>query len=653
MQMNKRIAIVNHITSIRKIAFWALVILSSLWMAKEMSYVLQAVEYAWLRAAMFLLFVSCFTWIAVPFWIATLGLILLVFRIDPLSLERKRPLQPGGAKVKRRTAVVMPVYNEHPEQVFAAMAAMYDDINALPEGDLFDFFILSDSRKEECVKREAQLWDAMHAAGRERLYYRRRENNTAKKAGNIEDFVVRWGDYYESMVVLDADSLMTAETIRSLALLMEANPEAGLIQTNPRVVFAETLFARLIQFACRLYGPLFSYGAAFWHGAQSNYWGHNAIVRIAAFRAHCGLGDLPGKPPLGGPILSHDFVEAALLSSAGWGVYMLPGLEGSYEQIPPTPIEYLQRDKRWSQGNLQHLKLLFEPELTISSRTFFLLGAFAYLSSPLWLLLLCLSTLDTVLESILVHDYFPHAYQLFPAWPISREKDAFVLFSVTAIVLFTPKIGGLILAAADAGMRRLFGELRSLFSSVILETVFFILFAPTMMMFHSAFVVLTLIGKRVPWDPQNRFARELSFREAFGTTWWICFIAVAWAVLLVWVDPRSLILMSPVLLGLLLAPLLIWISSSIKLGNLSAVKNLFTIPEERRPHALLQAIRSREAELSAIQGAEKPLPPMVPPERPHPMPKNPLFVPAAGRRGFLQRLSRASILKFFMNGRRA
>jgi len=594
-------------------------------MAREMSYVLQGIEFHWIRWPMFVLFVSCFTWICVPFWIAVFGFILLLFKIDPLVFEKQLPLKPAATKLKNRTAVIVPVYNEPTADVFASLVATYDNLQLCPEGEYFDFYFLSDTRSEEVAKREIELFSIVRKEGRNRIFYRRRKDNVGRKSGNIEDFVERWGSHYESMVVLDADSVMSADTIIKLAQLMETNPQAAIMQTPPAVVFGETLFARLIQFSARLYGRLFSYGAAFWYGASSNYWGHNAIIRISAFREHCGLGDLPGEPPFGGAILSHDFVEAALLRAAGWGVYLIPNLESSYEQIPPTPIEYLQRDKRWSQGNLQHLKLLFRPHLTVSSRSFFVLGALAYISSPLWLLLLLFSTLDTVLEALIPHEYYLQPYQLFPTWPISREEDAFILFSLTAVVLLAPKLGAVLITLADKNAKKGFGGTWPLIKSVFCETFFFMLFAPMMMMFHTRFVVITLLGKVVPWNPQNRSSQGLTFKHALKITAWISAVAVVWIAVVLLAEPQEIYWMSPVLFGMLLAPLLVWFSSSFKIGQKAYLSKFFLTPEEVSPPPLLTQVRANATRFSHAFVSELQEENFTPIEIPMDMPINPIF----------------------------
>jgi membrane glycosyltransferase len=626
-ESGKQSWVMRGLSRLRLPFFWGMVALASLYMAQQCLYILEAVEFEWLRPFMFVLFVSCFTWISVPFFIALAGLVLIVFRIDPLCLERREPLAPPVKQLTKRTAIVMPIYNESPVGVFGAVAAMYDALQGLPNAGLFEFFLLSDTRDAQVAADELRFHAQMRREGRERIFYRRREQNIGRKSGNIEDFITRWGSRYEYMIVLDADSIMDATALRSLACYMEANPLAGIIQTSPSVIFAETLFARLIQFSARLYGRLFSYGAAFWYGATSNYWGHNAIIRVESFRAHCGLAELPGPPPLGGQILSHDFVEAALLRAAGLGVYLLPHLEGSYEQIPPNPLEFLQRDKRWSQGNLQHLKLLFRPRLTISSRAFFVMGALAYISSPLWLALLILSTVDCVLEAITPHQYYTQQHQLFPDWPISRADEALQLFGITSLVLFAPKFGALFLALREKGMRNAFGGTIRIVSSVLFEVVFFMLFAPMMMMFHSRFVAITLVGKIVPWNPQNRTKGDISFWDALRATWSTSLIAFVWSALLFFLSRDHLLWMAPVLLGLLLSPVLVWFSSSWNLGQFAKRLGLFMSPEETMPPEILTSVLTYQQRLESLPGGivEPVQEPATPPESPSVMQQSDIF----------------------------
>ncbi|MCB0323290.1 MAG: glucans biosynthesis glucosyltransferase MdoH [Bdellovibrionales bacterium] len=590
------------ICRLRKACFWLVVVASVAWMSLRAAHVLEGVEHESLRAAILLLFVLCFTWIAIPFWLAVTGLLLTALRLDPVRGERRRPLHPAPERLSEKTAIVMPVYNETPERVYAALAAMYDEVEEKAPG-IFDFFVLSDTRRPEVAERERELCVLLRKEGRARLYYRRREKNISKKAGNIAEFISRWGAAYESMIVLDADSIIAGDLLCRLAGMMESNPQAALIQTAPMIANAESLFGRMIQFACRLCGPVMTRGSVFLYGASANYWGHNAIIRLKPFAEHCGLGTLPGRPPLGGEILSHDFVEAALLSASGWGVYLLPDAHGSYEELPPTPIEYLQRDQRWSQGNLQHLKLVHKHGLRLHSRIFFLIGAFAYLSSPMWLSLLLLSTSDRIISKLSVHNYFPKSHQLFPEWPISRQEDAIALFTATVVVLFLPKAGAALLTFRSRRLRGAYGGAVQLFWSILLETLFFVVFAPTMMIFHSWFVVQTLSGRKVQWNPQNRSANGLRFLQAAAGTAWLSIIGVVWGAVLWMVDVAFLAWMSPIIIGLIVAPVLVWSSGSASLGQAAKREGLFLVPEETEPLPILSRVASENQRLETLHVA--------------------------------------------------
>jgi len=268
---------------------------------------------------------------------------------------------------------------------------------------------LSDTTKLDIAQRERNQWkqftDRIGDLSKQ-TFYRRREKNLHRKVGNIAEFLQRWGKNYDHMIVLDADSVMSGTCLLRMVRTMQANPRAGLIQTVPIPVRQTTFFGRFVQFAAVLYSPMLATGIAFWQTGAANYWGHNAIIRVQAFLDHCGLPTLPGKAPFGGDILSHDFVEAAMLRRAGWDVFLLADLEGSYEEVPCNIIDYATRDRRWVQGNIQHLGILDAGGLHPISRLHFLLGATAYISSLIWLLMLVLSTADAVVRALHSNEYF-------------------------------------------------------------------------------------------------------------------------------------------------------------------------------------------------------------------------------------------------------
>ena len=364
-----------------------------------------------LKWALLGLFVLNFSWIALSFSSSIVGAAMLL---------RRRPPSVAPSQLSARTAVVMPIYNETPSRVFAALQVIFEDVETTGLGENFDWFFLSDTTNPDIWIAEERAFIGVRrrlGALGARVFYRRREKNTSRKAGNIADFVSRWGGAYAHMVVLDADSLMTGATIVQLAAAMEADPDSGIIQTLPLIINRNTLFARVQQFAARIYGPVIAAGLSAWMGRDGNYWGHNAIIRTEAFARYCGLPDLRGRPPWGGHILSHDFVEAALMRRAGYAVYMLPTLGGSYEESPPSLIDLSIRDRRWCQGNLQHIRVLFGRGFHWATRQHFLTGIFGYLTSPLWLLQLLVGIALVFQASYFRPEYFTSEFTLFPVWP--------------------------------------------------------------------------------------------------------------------------------------------------------------------------------------------------------------------------------------------
>ncbi len=594
----------------RRFVFFALVIATELLAVMAMLDILAANGLEALELAILVVFGLNFLWISLWFWTAVAGFVVEAGRLDPIGLRPRRRLRAASATaLTTRTAVVMPICNEDAEAVFARMDAIYASVAATGHLDHFDFYVLSGTTQPEIADAERRQWAAFcrrrGASGR--LYYWKRTERAGRKAGTVADFCRRWGALYEHMIVLDADSLMTGSLIVDLARAMEANPRAGLIQTLPRSVNQTTLFARILQFAGRLYAPIFASGISFWQVGECNYWGHNAIVRTSAFMASCGLPVLSGRPPFGGEILSHDLVEAALLRRGGWLVFFVPQLEGSYETLPSNIIDYATRDRRWCQGNLQHLKLLAVRGLHPVSRLHLLSGAFSYLASPLWLVFLVLSTAAIIETAIAGHDYFPEGHQLFPVWPISKWVETVSLFAVTLVLLFLPKLLGLALALADRDIRKACGGAFRLLLSAAVETVFLALLAPVMMALHSYFVVSLLVGRGVGWDPQNRSDRGLRAAEALSSLGVLFAAGLAWGGLILVAAPDYVWWVMPVLAGLVLAVPAAVLSSRSGAGAWARDRGLFLIPEETSPPEVLTdaaraLVATREASRSAVPG---------------------------------------------------
>jgi membrane glycosyltransferase len=582
-----------QVPAARRLLFFVLVALTVALASAALFEILSANGVEPIEVAILVLFVVNFVWIALSFWTAVAGFALRMLGREPINLmPADRLRQPSPLPISTRTAVAIPVYNEDPHRVFAGLEAMYLALADAGGIDHFQFFVLSDTTRDEIAAVERRYFDDFrrrHAADN-RVFYRRREQNLGRKAGNIADFLSRWGAAYDYLVVLDADSVMSGATLVQLVRLMQGNPDAGMIQTAPVPFRQKTLFGRALQFTSRLVGPVLSSGASFWQLRESNYWGHNAILRTRAFIENCGLPHLPGRPPLGGEILSHDYVEAALLRRGGWLVYFVPDLQGSYEELPSNILDYATRDRRWCQGNLQHLRLLRVRGIHWINRFYFISGAFSYLSSPLWVALLLLSTAAVVEEAITGPEYFAEGYQLFPDWPISKLSETLSLFAVTMAMLFLPKVLGLIVALTDGAELRRWGGGWAVTAGLLLETLFSMLIAPVMGGLHSYFVLSLLFGRAVGWNPQSRADRGLGIGEAASSLGLLFAFGIVWLAVLMSQAPDYLWWMLPVLAGLLLAVPISVLSSRRSVGLGLGERRLLLTPEEVDPPPELVAL---------------------------------------------------------------
>jgi len=347
---------------------------------------------------------------------------------------------------------------------------------------------------------------------------------------------------------------------------------------------------------------LFFAGLAFWQGGEGNFWGHNAIIRVAAFAAHCGLPRLPGKEPFGGEILSHDFVEAGLLRRAGWETWLAPELRGSYEEIPPTLIDYAKRDRRWCQGNLQHFRLIFARHFHPLTRLHLAMGVMSYLSSPLWLLFVAVAGLQAYIESRAEPVYF-FGENLHPLWPVSYAVEMSTVLLVTLSMLFVPKLLALVALASDEWRRRSHGGLARAALSTLLESAFSVLSAPVLMLFQTKFVWAILLNRHIGWPPQRRQDRRTGLGEALGAHAWHTLVGLAAGVLAYRYVPDFFWWATPVLLGLVVSiPLSMW-SSRSDVGLRARTAGLFLTPQERDPPRVLRLLEQHlaQAHQTAVQ----------------------------------------------------
>ena len=528
----------------------------------------QVTNLQWLMVGLFSI---TFVWIAVAACAAVAGFVL------PSPIHGDKKVCIDGQK----TVLLMPIYNENACETCAALLSMGKHLAAKGMSDNFEIFIISDSNDPESwVKETAAVHHLQQALADEiPVWYRRRHNNKAKKAGNVHDFVSRWGARYDYMIVLDADSLLSADTLATLMNEMAAQPKSGIIQTLPCLYRGDTLFARLQQFAGSIYGPIVAQGITAWQGNDGNYWGHNAIIRVSAFAQAAGLPTLGGVKPFKGDILSHDFVEAALMRRAGWTVTMLPTLKGSWEESPPSLTDVAVRDRRWAQGNIQHLAVLKARGLRWPNRFHMITGVMGYMASPFWFALILIGIATAVQIHYADVEYFSNEVSLFPNWPVFDSEKMETLFIMTMGVLLVPKALGLIRAFFTPQLRKPLGIVRLTFGAIV-EIFFSVLYAPIFMLIHSKHIIDIFRGRDSGWATQERQARAIPWWHLIKMHFWHTAIGATLTATLLVYSPPLLIWLAPILVGLILSIPLSALSGSRGLAKCLRWLGILSIPEE-------------------------------------------------------------------------
>ena len=563
-----------------------------------------------LEVAILALFVVLFGHVAAGFCSALVGFYVVNRGGDSCRISTTLPREDEEPPLAS-TAVVIPIFNEDVSRVFEGVRVIFRSVQEAGRLEHFDFFVLSDSNQPNQWIQEEVAWAELcrQVDGFGNIFYRKRRQAINKKAGNVADFLRRWGKRYRYMVVLDADSIMTGSALVKLVAMMERNPQTGIIQTAPRLIYGETLYARLQSFANRLYSPLFLAGINYWQQHEGNYWGHNAIIRVQPFMDHCALPALPGSEPFGGRILSHDFVEAALMRKAGWAVWLAHDIEGSYEESPPTLIDAAKRDRRWCQGNLQHTWLLTARGFRPANRFHLFMGVMAYLSSPLWMLFLILGLIEALDEAALDRIgifRMPDTTSIF-GYHV-QMPEALTLFVFTLLLLFLPKVVSVIVVSGKPGEAAKYGGRARLACSALLEAAGSALLAPINMMFNTHFVVFTLLGQGITWVAQKRHADAdgTDWREAILTHGVHTVFAVVLGVSSFILLPSYFWWLTPVLAGLVLSIPLSIFFSKVSVGRAARDLGLFLTPEETEPPPELRQLSQN------LQQCYRHLPPFEP-----------------------------------------
>ena len=550
----------------RRLTFALLVLASILALALWLASILAADGFSLLDALLLFAFLMNAPWVVIGFWNAVIGFSVLHFSRDPL-----RTVIPLAAKardddpIRERTAIFMTVRNEDTPRAFARLKAVKASLDATGFGDKFDYFVLSDSSRAAVIAAEEKAIAAWRAKAKnpKQLFYRHRKANVGFKAGNVRDFCERWGKHYAFMLPLDADSLITGPTVLRLVRVMQANPRLGILQSHVVGMPSGSFFARTFQFGMRHSMRSYTAGSSWWQAECGPFWGHNAVVRIKPFIDHCKLPDLPGKPPLGGHILSHDQVEAVLMRRAGYEVRVLPEEGGSYEENPPALPDFLERDVRWCQGNLQYVKLLDLPGLFPTSWAQIALALQMFIGSAGLVLFVALAALAAALSTPGI---------AFPA------RSALVLYLVWIVMFLTPKLAGVLDAALRSAAR--YGGFGRLALSSLVETIFIFLLVPIEWFTQTLAMAALLLGRTIHWDAPNRDRYRVSWDTALQHLWPHTLFGAALILVPALFAPAAMVWFLPFAAGLVLSIPFAVLTSSPEFGRFAVQHKICAIPEE-------------------------------------------------------------------------
>ncbi len=526
---------------------------------------------------MFVCFALGLPWTVLGFWNSVIGLWLLHWADRPM--EQVAPYAKAGdepTSVTIKTAILMTLRNEDPARAFRRLRTVKESVDATGYGDKYSYFILSDTNKADVGAAEeaaAEAWKReVGPEAAERIVYRRRTDNTGFKAGNVRDFCDRWGNDYELMLPLDADSLMSGEAIVRLTRMMQAHPKLGILQSLVVGMPSSSAFARIFQFGMRHGMRTYTMGQSWWTADCGPFWGHNAMVRIKPFKEECHLPILPGAPPLGGHVLSHDQVEATLMRRAGFEVRVLPEERGSWEENPPTILDFAQRDVRWCQGNMQYVKLLglpgtkdLVPGLLPMSRFQLVWAILMFIGIPAWTLMIALTPIA--------------AWQVqgLDVFPTTLAASLYVIFF---LMYLSPKIAGLIDAMLTKGGVARYGGPVRFFASAAIELVFSFLQGAVSTIRTSIFMIGLAFGQSVVWGGQSRDAYGISWRTAWDNLWPQTLFGVVVCGLMYLVEPAVFWWSVPLTLGYLVAMPFAVVTASPSLGRLFQKLGLCGIPED-------------------------------------------------------------------------
>ena len=561
----------------RRALFFILIAMTSLALLLLAAVVLWHGEFDAIDVLMLALFAATLPWQATGLWNSTFGFFVMRFARDPVAA-----LFPGARvredeAVTTRTAILVCIRNEMPERVIRNLATLAAGLSAAGVSKFFRVFVLSDTTDPAMAALEDQRFGTLASEGAEGVpvVYRRRTTNAGFKAGNIREFCERWGAEFDFALILDADSVMSTDAVLRLVRIMQSNPKLGILQSLVIGLPSTSAFARLFQFGMRLGMRSYTIGSAWWQADCGPYWGHNAIIRLAPFIAHCQIPNLSpnGRQP---QILSHDQIEAVLMRRAGYEVRVLPIEQQSWEENPATLVEFIRRDLRWCHGNMQYWRLLGLPGIRFTSRYQLAFAIMMFLGSPGWIGLLVVGTALTAAYPTAANHFRAHA--------------GAALLGLTFAMWHWPKLVTFAHVVSRAKERAPFGGALRFIASMICEIVFSTLLAPIMWFAHTMLLVRLPFRPSAQWGTQLRDDHRVPVSTAVRLLWPQSVLGIGVVVVLACEHPAAIPYALPLAAGLALSIPLAVLSAMPKVGATLVRVGIGRLPEETVTPSFLEAL---------------------------------------------------------------
>ena len=307
-----------------------------------------------------------FAWIAPSFWTTLFGFAVILRGGDPFAITRTPRALGGRPPPARAHGIVMPVFNEDPERVMAGVAATMSSLE--DRGVLAGLRPLHPQRHQRPESGSRRSWPSTRLRGLARdparLFYRKRREQHRPQGRQHRRFLRALG---RPLPLHDRARRRQRDERRHARHMVAADGARSRRRHHPDPADAGQPARRCSRAhpavrSRRLRADVRARACNWWQAGDGNYWGHNAIIRIRAFVEHCRPAGLSGQAAARRrdpqPRLRRGGAHAPRRLE---GVAAPATSTAATRRRPPTLIDYAARDRRWCQGNLQHIRLIGTP----------------------------------------------------------------------------------------------------------------------------------------------------------------------------------------------------------------------------------------------------------------------------------------------------